>query len=150
MGQTTAGTILGVSLTLPATEDEAGYEALTLIPVGELTDIGQYGRLYEEVTSRPLAERRVRKYKGTYDEGSPSLTYDRVGGDAGQEALKSALALDTNAAFGVTHQDGSIDYFSAKVMSLQNGGLSADSMYTGEVNLGIDSDIIEVAAPATP
>lgn len=146
MGQTTSGTTLGISLVLPTTEDEAGYDALTFIDIGELTNLDEYGRVYNEVTSNPLATRRTRKYKGQYDEGSPSMTVDREGADAGQVAAKSALALDTNVAFAVTHQDGSIDYFSAKVMSFTNSVGGADSMYEANIQLGIDTDIIEKAA----
>lgn len=147
MGQTTSGTTLGISTTLPTTEDQAGYDALTFVDIGELTNLDEYGRVYNEVTSNPLNTRRTRKYKGQYDEGSPSLTVDREGGDAGQVAVKSALALDTNAAFAVTHQDGSIDYFSAKVMSFTNSVGGADSMYEANIQLGIDTDIIEKPAP---
>lgn len=144
--QTTSGTSLGISLPLPATEDAAGYDALTFKVVGEITNIGDYGRVYTEITTDPLAKRRTGKYKGNYDEGSPTFTVNRDSADLGQVDVKSALALDGNAAFAITHQDGSIDYFSGKVMSFTNsvGGVK---MYEASMQIGIDTDIVEKAAP---
>lgn len=144
MPQTTSGTSLGISLVLPTIEDEASYDALTFNVVGEITNIGDYGRVYTEITTDPLAQRRTGKYKGNYDEGSPSFTFNRDATDLGQIDCKTALGLDSNVAFAITHQDGSIDYFSGKVMSFNNsvGGVK---MYEGNMQIGIDTDIIEKA-----
>ncbi len=145
MPQTTSGTSLGISISLPATEDEAGYDALTFNTVGEIYDIGEYGRVYTEITTDPLANRRTGKYKGNYNEGSPTFSVYRDSSDVGQTDCKTALAMDTNVAFAITHQDGSIDYFSGKVMSFTNnvGGIK---IYEASMQVGIDTDIIEKAA----
>lgn len=147
MGQTTAGTTFGVSLTLPATQDEAGYSALTFNLVGEITNIDEYGRVYALVTSNPLAERRTQKYKGSYDEGSFSITFNKLDSDAGQDDMNTSKGQDANAAIEITHQDGSKDYFEVKVMSFTKAVGDADSMLEGSAQLEIDSDIVEVAAP---
>lgn len=145
MPQTTSGTSLGISITLPATEDEAGYDALTFNSVGEIYDIGEYGRVYTEITTDPLANRRTGKYKGNYNEGSPTFSVYRDASDVGQVDCKTALAMDDNVAFAITHQDGSIDYFSGKVMSFTNnvGGIK---IYEASMQVGIDTDIIEKTA----
>lgn len=145
MGQTAAGTTFGISLTLPATEDAAGYAALTFLDVGEVTNIDEYGRVYELVTSNPLSSRRVKKYKGSYDEGSFSITYDITFDDAGQVAVTTARDDDANAAIEIVHQDGTIDYMSVKVMSTTTAVGTLDSMLEGSTSVEIDSDIIRVA-----
>lgn len=147
MGQTTAGTTFGVSLTLAATPDATGYNALTPNLVGEVTDIGTLGRLYALVTSQPLGVRRVKKYKGSYNEGSFDIVYDKTESDAGQSDLDTAHKQDANVAIVITNQDGSKICFEAKVMSFQAAIGGSDSMYEGNTNIEIDSDIVYIPAP---
>ena len=41
--QTSAGTTIAISAVLPATDDAAGYAALTWAAIGEVTDLGEFG-----------------------------------------------------------------------------------------------------------
>ena len=114
---TSAGTTLGLVADAPATEDEAGYSALTFVSVGEITDLGEFGREYSEVTHNPLGERRTQKLKGSFNDGSITLQMGRVPSDAGQALIQTALDDDADYSFEVTLQDGTVQYFQAKVMS---------------------------------
>src|SRR6056297_1901621 len=102
---TSAGTTLGLVADAPATEDEAGYSALTFVSVGEITDLGEFGREYSEVTHNPLGERRTQKLKGSFNDGSITLQMGRVPSDAGQALIQTALDDDADYSFEVTLQD---------------------------------------------
>lgn len=138
------GTTLGVSATLPATETEAGYAALTFLTIGELTQIPEYGPEHAVVTHAPLATGVTAKYHGALNNGSVTLPMGHDVTDTGQTALKTALASKARIAFEVTYADGAIEYFSGKVMSFRR---SADiSQVVGaSAMVEIETNIIEVA-----
>ena len=146
MAQTTSGTQIFISNALPATQDKAGYEALAWIEVGEVTDIAEFGRTYEEIITNYLNQRRVAKHKGNYDEGSPAITVTRNTGDDGQQACQTALASDDNSAFKILHQNADVDYFEAKVLSYTQEIGAANKTYNASIQLSIDSDIVPVDA----
>ena len=146
MAQTTSGTQIFISNTLPATQDEAGYAALTWLEVGEVTDIAEFGRTYEEIITNYLNQRRVAKHKGNYDEGSPAITVTRNTEDSGQQACQTALASDDNSAFKILHQNADVDYFEAKVLSYTQEIGAANKTYNASIQLSIDSDIVPVNA----
>ena len=141
--QTSAGASIALSASAPATYDAVGFAALTFTALGEVTNIGEFGRVYNLVTHNPLATRRTEKYKGSFDDGSLSLdlAVDRT--DAGQILAKAALASDDSYSFQVTYQDGTIDYFSAKTMSFTTNPASVDSILAGSIAIEVDNDIIE-------
>lgn len=140
--QTTAGTTLAVSNSLPATYDSTGFGALSYSTVGEITEIGEFGKEYALVTHNPLDDRKTYKFKGSYNNGSLSLQMACDVSDAGQAIMLTAQDSDTSVSIKVTHQDGSIDYFTGQVMSYKKNVGSADSIYTASTTLEIDSDIV--------
>jgi len=143
---TSAGTTIGVSANNPATYDQSGFEALSFSLVGEVTDLGEFGREYSAVTHNPLGDRRTVKRKGSYNDGTVAMTVARVPGDAGQTILQTALDSDDNFSFEVTLQDGTKLYFEAQVMSYTTNVGSVDQITTASVSIEITNDIIEVAA----
>lgn len=145
--QTSAGTTIAISAALPATDDAMGYNALTWTAIGEVTDLGEFGREYATVTHTPVASRRTIKRKGSYNNGTMALQLALDRDDAGQVLVKTALASDANKAFRITYQDGSKDYFSAMVMSFKTNVGSVDQILSGSINLEINTDIIPVALP---
>lgn len=145
--QTTAGATIAISAVLPATDDAAGYAALTWALIGEATDLGEFGREYATVTHNPVASRRTIKRKGSFNDGTMALQLAIDRDDAGQIIVKSAVASDANHAIRITYQDGSKDYFSALVMSFKTSAGSVDQILSGSVNLEINTDIIAVALP---
>lgn len=139
---TSAGTVLGISASAPATFDETGFEALapyTLI--GEITDIGgDIGRVYNLVTQNPLATRATRKFKGSFNSGSLQLSLAIDRSDAGQVIAKAALNSDADYSFNITLQDGSQLYFRGKVMSFPLNVGNVDAITTGTINIEITAD----------
>lgn len=148
--RTSAGTSISMSLDAPATYDDAGFDALTYTEIGEVTDLGEFGREYNLVTHNPLSIRRTVKRKGSYNDGAVTLQMARVKTDAGQVLLQTALDSDESPSIKIEYQDGSIDYFSAQVMSYTSNVGSVDQITTASVTLEIDNDIVGVDAPTTP
>jgi len=118
--ETAAGATLAVSAVLPATYDAAGYGALSFTNVGEIENLGAFGRNYNLVTFLPLGERGASKQKGSFNNGQfqPQLALDPD--DAGQTILETALDSDNPVALQVTLSSGRIFYFSVLVMQWQS------------------------------
>ena len=133
--QTLVETTISVSATLPATYDAAGYGALTFTAVGQVTDWTAGGQVYNVVTSNPIAQRSTDKYKGTYNNGADTITVNRDDDDAGQVIILAALTDDADYAFEVTYQDGTIDYFTGKVVSFDTVAGGADSIVQKTISL---------------
>ena len=144
---TSAGTTLGISAVLPATYNAAGFALLSFTDIGEITDMGEFGREYALVTHNPLGDRRTVKRKGSYNDGALTMSLGRVPSDAGQTLLRTACNDDDSYAFVVTLQDGTKQYFSGQVMSYTTSVGSVDQITGASVMVEIDNDIIEVAAP---
>ena len=142
---TSAGTTIGIVSDAPSTYDPTGFEALTFELIGEVTDLGEFGREYSLVTHNPLGDRQTVKRKGSYNDGSISMTVARVPSDAGQTLLQDALDSDDNYSFNVTLQDGTELYFAAQVMSYTSNVGSVDQITTASVTIEITDEIVEVA-----
>jgi hypothetical protein len=142
--RTSAGSTLGVSASAPATYTGAGFLALTFADVGEITDLGEFGREYTKVEHKPVGSRRVVKRKGGFDEGSTTIPMGRSLGNAGQTLMKAALLSDDSYSFCETLQDGTKFYYSAQCMSLKTKVGSVDDITALTAVLEIDNEIIEV------
>lgn len=143
---TSAGTKISIASGDPATYDESGFEALTFAEIGEVTDLGEFGREYSLVTHNPLGSRQTVKRKGSFNDGTISMTVARVPSDSGQADLQTAVDSDDNYQFKVELQDGRVLYFSAQVMSYTTNVGSVDQITSASVSIEITDEIIEVAA----
>lgn len=144
--KTTAGSSLAVSAGSPATNDQAGFAALTWTTVGEITNFGEIGgREYTAVTHTPIDKRKTVTRKGTYDYPEFTLEIGRDATDAGQDTLKEARDSDNSYSFRLTRQDGSIIYLSAQVMSFIN--VVGESNTIAGYNVGVKQDDDEVDVP---
>lgn len=119
--RTSATSTIAVSGGVPATYNQAGYAALSWTAIGEVTDLGEFSREYALVTHSPVGNRATQKYKGSFNEGSMTLTMGLDTDDAGQIIVKAGRLLDTPYSFRVTTQNGDIYYFVAQVMSFKVG-----------------------------
>lgn len=143
---TSAGTTISVSESAPGSYDVTGFEALTFSEVGEVSDLGEFGREYSEVTFNPLGDRRTVKRKGSFNDGNITMTLARVPSDSGQAILQDALDNDDSFHFVVELQDGTKLYFAAQVMSYTTNVGGVDQITSASVTLGITNDILEDAA----
>jgi len=133
--RTSAGTTLKVSASAPATFNTAGYSALTFTAVGEITDLGEFGREFALVTHNPVGTRGTQKFKGSFNEGTMNLTLGLDTDDAGQVLMKAASLADSAYSFEVTTQNGDTYYFQAMVMSFKVGIGAVDSITTATCTL---------------
>lgn len=143
--RTSAGTTLKVTSSAPATFDSSGYNALfTASPVpatvGEITDLGEFGREFALVTHNPVGTRGTQKFKGSFNEGTISLSLGLDTDDAGQIIMKAASLSDNNFSFMVTTQSGDRYFFAAKVMSFKVGVGSVDSITTATSTLELTTN----------
>ena len=148
---TSAGTTLKISASAPATFDASGYGALTLTTVGEITDLGEFGREFALVTHMPVGSRGTQKFKGSFNEGTMALSLGLDTDDAGQILMKAASLSDSNYSFEVTTQNGDKYYFQAKTMSFKINVAGVDSVTTASASLELTTNsagvgIVEVLA----
>ncbi len=140
--RTSAGTTLKVVAAAPATYDSSGYGTLfTASPVpptvGEITDLGEFGREFALVTHNPVGSRGTQKFKGSFNEGAMTLSLGLDTDDAGQILMKTASLSDNDYSFMVTTQNSDKYYFRAKVMSWKVGIGGVDQITTATATLEI-------------
>jgi hypothetical protein len=141
--QSTAGSTISIGAA-PATVDLAGFAAVSYTAVGEVNDLGEFSlATYTEIKASSVGNRRTRKLKGSYENGTMSLKMNLDSGDAGQTAMKTALSSDADHSIKIVLQDGSVYYFSAKVMSFKVSLGSVDNITMASTDLGINSDVFE-------
>lgn len=143
---TSAGTTLAISATLPATYNETGFEAVSYTDIGEVVNLPEYGKASNLVTHNPLGDRKTYKFKGSYNNGSVTVQLAKDSDDAGQVIVLAANDSDNSYSFEVTLNDGTVQYFTAKVMSYTTNVGTVDQITGSTMQLEIDSDIVEVAA----
>jgi hypothetical protein len=97
--QTAAGSRLFIGTTATASLTD------TYLEVGQITNLGQFGRSYEEIKYNALGNRNVIKFKGQRDDGDIQLDLGRSASDVGQAALIAALDVDLDYNFKVTLND---------------------------------------------
>lgn len=146
---TAAGSKLYIATTstAPATYTESGFSALTYAEVGEITNLGEFGKSYNVVKHNPLNTRQTNKRKGSYDNGTLALTLGRVSADTGQAQLLTALDSDDSYPIKIVLQDGSIFYTTVQVISYKTTVGGVDDIVSASCDLEIDDAIIEVAPP---
>lgn len=145
---TSAGTTIEISAALPATYDQTAFTALAYTEIGEVSDLGEFGREYNIVKFNPLKDRRTVKRKGSFDDGTVQVQLAKAATDAGQILLKSAVNSDASHSVKIVLQDGTTFYFTAQVSSSTVNVGNVDQITSSTFKLEIDNDIIEVL-PAT-
>jgi len=146
---TSTGTILSVVAGDPATFTAADYADLTFVVVGEVIDLPEYGPNVQVVESNPLATGITEKFKGFINFGSQSMGLEFDSEDAGQQILADGVEGATKNqqhAVKIEYQDGSIDYYSARIFSYTKAPGSANSMVGSTVQVEINTPVTRVAA----
>jgi len=150
--RTSAGTKLYISGTgsapaaapsgLSSTYDAPTFAGASYILIGELIDLGSFGKKYNLVSFNPLSARNTVKRKGSYNNGQLQLKLGDSIMDNGQLALKAATDQDVSYAFKVVVQSGTTYYFTGQVLDwmLQVG--SVDTITGLTVDIEIDNDIV--------
>lgn len=145
---TSAGSTIAIATGVPTTYDSTGFAAVTPYEVvGEVTDIGEFGKEYSTVNHTSLGSRQTKKFKGSFNNGTIQLQMARdTSAGSNQDALRAALDSDSSYSFCVTLQDGAKLYFTGKVTSYRTSVGNVDQITAATCNIEIDSEIVEVAA----
>ena len=143
LAMTSAGSKLWIGLP-PATVNLAGLQAVSYTEVGEVVDIGEFGRTYNLVTHNPLGNRITVKRKGSINNGTLAVQMAYAPADPGQTLLAAAVDSDSSYSYKVELQDGTEFLFTAQAMGypIQVGGV--DSITASTCNVEIDSPIWRV------
>jgi hypothetical protein len=149
--RTSAGTTLAISAGVPATFNSAGYAALTYTTVGEITNLGEFGREYALVTHNPIDTRGTQKFKGSFNEGALELQLGLDTDNAGQILMKAAVLSDNWYAVKITDQKGDVYYMQVSVMSFKVGLNNVDAITSATASLQIQTSstgvgVVEVLA----
>ncbi len=134
---TTAGSTIAISAAAPATFDSVGYGALTWAVIGEITDMGEFGREYALVTHNPVDSRGTVKKKGSYNEGTMTLQLGLDAEDDGQVIAQQAVGDDDEVSIRIVRRNGETNYLSALVMNFKNNLGSVDTITNGSIALEI-------------
>ena len=140
----TARTSAGSSVAIGAaagTESLAGFQAVSYTEIGEVTNIGEFGKQYNLVTHNPISNRRTQKYRGSYNQGQLQLEMARDTADPGQADLIAANDSDDNVSIRVTLQDGTNLYMHCQVFSYVTGVGGVDDITSATAQLEINSEI---------
>lgn len=143
---TAAGSTLAICAALPATEDAAGYGALTFVEIGQIEKLGAIGATYNKVEFKPL-KGPVQKHKGSVDYGSiqPSMAMDET--DAGQALMRTAADDATSKlySFKVEYPTGAKRYFQGRVFGMPESPDNADSILMANPTVEISTKTVKVA-----
>ncbi|WP_312313165.1 hypothetical protein [Sphingobium yanoikuyae] len=141
---TAAGTKIAISAAAPATEDAAGYAALTYTTIGGVEQIGTLGASTNKVEFQPL-DGAKEKHKGSTDYGSlqPSMALDN--NDAGQTLLRTAAEPDNNAlySFKITYPTGEKRYSQGRVFGFPENVGNADSVIMANPTIEFSKKVIK-------
>lgn len=142
---TNIGTTIAVSTTLPATENVAGYGALTFTEVVGVGSIPEFGGESEVLTYVDVKDGVTQKAHGGRDFGGGTLSYRILEADAGQGILEDADDNQTTLAFKLTRSSGLIEYFQGIVTSSRTSEASSGNTYTRNSAIQASTAIIKDA-----
>lgn len=141
--ETVARTKLYVCATEPATNDVAGFAALTWVEVGELTDIGSVkGRTYNTSTHAPVGSAQQIQKKGSYTLPNAEFVCAWDENDAGQIIIETESKTNNIISFKLEKQGADLRYFTAQVMSFVENFGTVDDTVTGAFTLLRQTDSI--------
>lgn len=143
-----SGTVVSISASLPATEDAAGYEALTFTKIGEVSNVGAVNRTWTEVDWNNIETRGTSTAKGSFKYNRFTLEVGVID-DAGQAIAEAAEESDDPVSYKVEYPAGDIRYFSGMVMQFGDNGGGIDDIRAATLDVQPSpTGHVHVAAPS--
>ena len=139
---------LYVSDDLPATNNQAGFEAVGVVwtEVGNVTAIQVPSVSYAEVSLQPLGNRLTQYEKGSKDYSALTADMGYLASDAGQTLLIAAHNSDVNYSFKVEYASGEKRYMVGKVFNLEQPSGGIDDVVMMNMSVRVDADVVRVTA----
>lgn len=146
---TLSGATFEYSPSLPATFNEAGYDALVdFVEVGQVVSVnGSPGKAFNGNTYTLLKEQIEKTVKGSYTPGTMDVVVMRKDDDAGQTGMIALADSNAEGSFKITYPDGSIDYDAGLVMSKNRELGGTDGLRQRTFSITMNYDTVEKAAP---
>jgi len=140
-------------LSLP--DSLADFKGITYTPIGEVSEIGEFGDERTIVPFIALSDGRTRKARGSADAGDLQFTFAYDPTDTGQDALATAFAVASQSLdqypFRVRLNDatnigsplnvGTSYYFGGKITTLRNQSISNDGIVTKTCTIAINTAV---------
>jgi hypothetical protein len=103
--QTLSGATVGISATLPATYNAAGYTAtgLTFTTIGQVESYGNHGVTANVATFTAVADGVIQKFKGSKNYGTMDLTIGYLPSDTGQDLVETAVESQSRYSVKITY-----------------------------------------------
>lgn len=129
----------------PATNDAAGYAALTYTLLSDVTNIGTLGGTTQVINHIPVDDAIVYKVSGSQDSGTLDLQAARTT-SAALDDLRTAFASRLPTPFRIVYPAalGETDYFTGIVTSTQTNVGTADQILGFNATINITGNIITV------
>jgi hypothetical protein len=146
--QTIAGATLGLSASLPATYDQAGYEASAMVytDIAEIDDFGPHGMKATITEFTPVSTGVVAKMKGSKNYGTMALSIGSIPSNAGQALLETAAESNNHFSAKYSYPDGEVHYLDVVVATKEYRDGSVNNASKIGVDLGICRKPVVVAA----
>lgn len=132
----------------PATEDAAGYTALSFsTALGYVVELGELGDTSNDISVDTLAGRTYH-VNGSKDGGEVAFTFavDGAVSDAGQAILIAKSNTNDEVSFKVTDPDGEVLYFHGKIANVKDQARN-NSAYKGMTGaVRVNGPVVRVAA----
>jgi hypothetical protein len=143
---TNVKTVAGTTLFVKVNSDDEYVE------VGEITDLGEYGPTFEEITHKPIKSFTTYKFTGAKDYGQLALQLGQDLEDAGQEILRDNLGgtvfckIEFPDAPVASGGSGTLDEFEAVVLSFKTRIGVVNNIIAATCNLSISGDVTRTPA----
>ena len=145
-----SGAVIGISASLPATYDVAGYDVSSIIftPIGQAENFGSHGMVAAVTEFTAIADAVVQKVKGSKNYGTMSLSLGNVPGDAGQALLKIASeAVNTHYSIEIRYPDTAFHYLDVLVTKFEYVDGAVNDVQKVNVDLAICRPPVIVPQP---
>lgn len=155
-----AGTnfFLTSTTTPPATNDAAGYAALTFIPIGCISSLGSFGKTYNAATIDCLVDGATHTLKGTLSRGTLEVTVALDDTSAAFTALETAVADKSTGLYHfkivlpnkqASAGKDAVRYFSGRVMSNVENVTGSNDVVTQTISISIETNLVKVNSTAS-
>lgn len=147
---TAAGSKLYLSDGAATAATSVEFAALTWLEVGEITNIGEFGKAFQDIATNTINQRQTKHAKGAFDEGTLNLTVYADPDDPGQAEALLALESDSEWGIKITLNDGAATpttiYYRGLVSSFRRTISDVNSMVTATIAIMLNTEAVEVPA----
>lgn len=147
MAENDIGTLVAIAPGAPATNNQAGFEALSFTNIAGMVSVGELGDDQELITVPDLTIGRNISIKGAKTGTNIPINYRNVAGDAGQALVKSESdELRGESSLRVTDADGNVTYIYGPVTGHKRLERSITSYEGFTASIAVNNTPVEVSA----